>query len=54
MKNLMYCNEFCRDPEIKASNICCVSCQKKDDCVNKCTKVNCDLLIKQASEIKGV
>lgn len=54
MENLMYCSEFCRDPEIKVSNICCMSCQKKDVCNNKCTKINCDLLIKQISEVKEV
>lgn len=35
------CNNFCREPELKISNVCCFNCEKSATCLNKCKDKNC-------------
>jgi hypothetical protein len=49
-ENVIYCNEFCREPELEVSNVCCFSCQFKDMCNNKCEDLNCDIRNRQILE----
>jgi hypothetical protein len=49
----IYCGEFCREPELKLSNVCCFSCELRNTCNNKCEEINCNLRSKQISELES-
>lgn len=41
MDNKVQCETSCRNPELKASKICCFACELRGACKNQCDNVSC-------------